>query len=361
MTRKGNAHPTPGEEANGHKQLTRDSSNHITNKECISELDTDVNGTPPVVATPVEQMACYVGVPGEVVDQCEKTYAISRAVRLEALRRVRDLLAPYGQFKQWCRDHDENYSTVTHALTGAYSKRLVAEPTIVRLLEAPSHTEQQTIIQAQAERLRLLEAQVAEYEQRSTAQREKEREEQKLAADRTAMEAYYRAQFLREHPWSEEWAGGALPQETLEQVRKYDEAIEGKFGMAAHSLLHTALWLLYWRVRAQTMTMWAPDMLYAMELRHVGEEWLASRNLPITDETRVMAEELWKWLVDRAIAYGLDTSEARDLCLAPEALPQGSRDYRRHDARAGAGGNNSRRGGVGGRGAGERPGLGAVA
>ncbi len=116
---------------------------------------------------PAHALACYVGVPTAVADECEHIYTISRAVRLEALRRIQVKLAPYGKFKEWCRDHDENYGSVQYALSQAYGnvgKRAVEETSIGGLLEGPATTPEQTVIQAQADRIRALEARLQQYE-----------------------------------------------------------------------------------------------------------------------------------------------------------------------------------------------------
>lgn len=140
------------------------------------------------------QLACYAGVPSEVVNDCEHIYTMVRAVRLEALHRIQTLLAPYGQFKQWCRDHDENYGSVQYALSQAYgdvSKRPVEETSIGGLLQGPAETEAQTIIRAQTDRLRALEAEVALLKARSPEEllAEAQRLRQEAAAQTAARQA----------------------------------------------------------------------------------------------------------------------------------------------------------------------------
>lgn len=83
-------------------------------------------------------MPCYAGVPNEVVEQCETAWAMSKVVYLEALRRIQKALAPYGQFKQWCADHGENYDRVQHQLSysvggSGRSKKAVEESSTERL------------------------------------------------------------------------------------------------------------------------------------------------------------------------------------------------------------------------------------
>ncbi|MGZ3665915.1 MAG: DNA N-6-adenine-methyltransferase [Ktedonobacterales bacterium] len=85
-------------------------------------------------------LACYAGVPGAVVTECERIYTISKTVRLEALRRIRDLLTPHLQFKQWCADHGENYNSVTSQLVATYGKRPILQNKIAPLLDAPPAT-----------------------------------------------------------------------------------------------------------------------------------------------------------------------------------------------------------------------------
>src|SRR5260221_7462482 len=136
-------------------------------------------------ASPPEELACYNGVPVEIADECENIYTISRTIRLQALKRVRDLLAPYGRFKQWCHDHDENYGSVTYALSRAYGQvgeRAVKGNLIGGLLEAPPATDAQAVNQALVQQVRVLEARLGHYESltagelRAEAQRREEEE-----------------------------------------------------------------------------------------------------------------------------------------------------------------------------------------
>lgn len=90
----------------------------------------------------IVELACYVGVPSDVVIECESDYRTSKLVWLEAMRRIRDRLAAYGQFEQWCKDHEENYKAVSTALSRAFgnrSKQAVDKAsTEPSLLELPS-------------------------------------------------------------------------------------------------------------------------------------------------------------------------------------------------------------------------------
>ncbi|HEX9413373.1 MAG TPA: hypothetical protein VF916_07695, partial [Ktedonobacterales bacterium] len=267
-----------------------------------------------------DQMACYVGVPGEVAEDCERIYTISKSVRLEALRRIQDRLAPYGQFKQWCLDHEENYGSVQYALSQAYGvvgKRTIKENSIAGLLSAPAdgppRTEEQTIIQAQAERVRVLEAQVKAFEQRSAsdwaaaAKREEE-------ADEQALRALYSAQFLRERPFGDAdraWSEG-LEADTLATVQRLTVDIYGLQGSSAHQLLHVAEWLLCvqhdgrWRERDG-----APVQDFPAALRRVAATWLSDRGLPVAQGSLRTAVAYWERMMACATEYGLNAAEAR--------------------------------------------------
>lgn len=186
-------------------------------------------------------MRCYWGVPSDVVVECERIYAASKAVRLEGLRRVRDLLAPHGSFKQWCIDHEESYGAVQYALSQAYgnvTKRSIEVPSTGGLLPRPAPTEEQTIIQSQADYIRSLEAKVARYERRTAAQwaaealrqQEQERQEQHAAL----LEAYA-DKFERERALAPHWV--ARRDALQEAIR----AVDGHMGLVAHGALDMGL------------------------------------------------------------------------------------------------------------------------
>jgi len=258
-----------------------------------------------VAASPIDQLPCYAGVPVEIINECEYIHSVARVVRLEALRRVQTLLAPYGQFGQWCRDHDENYGSVQDALSQAYgnvSRRTVKENLIGGLLAGPAETEAQVIIRAQAERVRVLEAQVAAYEGRSAAAWAAEARQQEEAAqdlDREFLCARYSAQFLREHPLSEDGADGQVPAEA--KARAADAL--GRMGLVAHHHLSIGFIMLHFR--------WKQYDLPAL-LDHFAEGWLGAMKLPITEVTRAGAVKYWEWAMARAEDYGLDTTERRE-------------------------------------------------
>lgn len=124
-------------------------------------------GSSPPEHEPAE-LPCYRGVPNDIVTACETMHVTSKAVRLEALRRIRDLLAPYGNFKQWCVDHEENYPNVQYQLGQAYghvAKRPIKETISADWLDAP----ESATVQSLAERNRELEAQLLLYRSRSAA------------------------------------------------------------------------------------------------------------------------------------------------------------------------------------------------
>lgn len=108
------------------------------------------------------EMTCYTGVPSDIVEMCEQAHLVSKVVRLQALCSVRDWLAPYGQFRQWCLDHGENYHNVQSQLSQAFgnvTKRAIKNTESAAWLEAP----EAATIEAQAEHIRALEAELAQY------------------------------------------------------------------------------------------------------------------------------------------------------------------------------------------------------
>lgn len=54
--------------------------------------------------------AVYTGLPVEVVNVCEQVRKTLRAEVVRQLETVRDALAPYGRFKEWCEANGLNYS-----------------------------------------------------------------------------------------------------------------------------------------------------------------------------------------------------------------------------------------------------------
>ena len=84
----------------------------------------------------------YEGLPGGVVAECEHHRIAEKQGRMSHWQAVRDRLAPYGCFKDWCEAQGLNYNAVMHALqryegTRIDSKRSVAEPAIAPLLSKP--------------------------------------------------------------------------------------------------------------------------------------------------------------------------------------------------------------------------------
>jgi len=159
------------DQAAGRTQEHQPETTTTTESHSSTVLPLDENTTARVPA--VDQMACYAGVPTEVVEDCERIHTTVRAVRLEGLRRIRDLLAPYGTFKQWCHDHEENYGSIQYQLSQAYgnvSKRTIEQNSIAGLLEGSVDTTAQSVIRAQAERVRVLEAKVQSFESMTAAQ-----------------------------------------------------------------------------------------------------------------------------------------------------------------------------------------------
>lgn len=70
-------------------------------------------------------LAVYADLPDEVVTTVEyERNAITRDV-LDHLRNVRDALAPYGKFKDWCNAVGINYGTVSNRLSREDSKQKV--------------------------------------------------------------------------------------------------------------------------------------------------------------------------------------------------------------------------------------------
>lgn len=66
--------------------------------------------------------AVYRGLPGDVVMNVEsERIAIGRDI-LDHLRAIRDTLAPYGRFKEWCEAVGLRYGTVTQRLSRADNK-----------------------------------------------------------------------------------------------------------------------------------------------------------------------------------------------------------------------------------------------
>jgi N6-adenosine-specific RNA methylase IME4 len=60
--------------------------------------------------------AGYAGVPPDVRQDCEQHWTAAQASLAEHLRAIRDALAPYGTFKDWCAGHGVDYSRANYLL-----------------------------------------------------------------------------------------------------------------------------------------------------------------------------------------------------------------------------------------------------
>lgn len=69
----------------------------------------------------------YAGLPDDVVQRCEGARQHMRQEFIQQLRRVRDALAPYGRFKEWCRAVRISYHTAQSMLWRADRERAVAQ------------------------------------------------------------------------------------------------------------------------------------------------------------------------------------------------------------------------------------------
>jgi hypothetical protein len=85
-------------------------------------------------------LALYHDLPGDVVAIVEyERQAIVRDT-LEHLQHIRDALAPYGKFREWCVATGLNYGTVSNRLSRA-SRPAINEPLTDLLLSAPTHAQ----------------------------------------------------------------------------------------------------------------------------------------------------------------------------------------------------------------------------
>jgi hypothetical protein len=80
----------------------------------------------------------YEGVPGETVKLCERHRVGMARDNLEHLRQIRDALAPFGKFKEWCQAVGVNYTTVTMSLTEAVHPRKHTKREVMPSITAPS-------------------------------------------------------------------------------------------------------------------------------------------------------------------------------------------------------------------------------
>lgn len=68
--------------------------------------------------------ASYRGVPDDVRDFCEGEWRAAAKRTLDALRVIRDALAPFGTFKDWCSEHSVDYHGFQNADQYERTKRL---------------------------------------------------------------------------------------------------------------------------------------------------------------------------------------------------------------------------------------------
>jgi hypothetical protein len=264
----------------------------------------DADTGPPGVAL----LNVYAQLPGAVVARCEyERQAIARDV-LDHLRVVRDALAPYGLFKDWCAAAGVNYEAVKHRL---WRRDQPKQPAEVRSYSAPMLDAPED---AQAARIRALEAQVAAYEARNA-------EEWAREADHEAMVAQYSAKFAGERAAAGDedrtWAEG-LDAEAVRQVDDAGTHLDVLCGAHTHLMLAVARDLL--RVRRLVQDIGHTDHFDGL-MRKVSERWLRIWDLPVTPLTQGPAVAYWEWLMERAVEYGLDTPEARAAVAQREGLP----------------------------------------
>jgi|SRR5690348_5364302 len=69
----------------------------------------------------------YAGLPADVVQECEVARQHMRQEFIQQLRRVRDALAPYGRFKEWCCAVHISYHTAQNMLWRADREQAVAQ------------------------------------------------------------------------------------------------------------------------------------------------------------------------------------------------------------------------------------------
>lgn len=64
----------------------------------------------------------YTNLPGDVVRRCERHRIAATNGYLRHMREVRDALAPYGAFRDWCEEQGITYTTLQKALSRRFGE-----------------------------------------------------------------------------------------------------------------------------------------------------------------------------------------------------------------------------------------------
>jgi hypothetical protein len=97
-------------------------------------LTTDAEVTPAL-------RAVYEGIPGEVVNLCESHRMLASTAYLRHMQIVRNALAPYGRFKEWCLAAGISYASLMSRFNyAANSKHWVANSATARSVQITQET-----------------------------------------------------------------------------------------------------------------------------------------------------------------------------------------------------------------------------
>ncbi len=86
----------------------------------VALVPMDADDAGPATAALLE---VYAGLAGDVVTYCEAERKAIVRDTVEHLKNVRDALAPFGKFKEWCEAAGFTYGTVKNTLTRIYGKQ----------------------------------------------------------------------------------------------------------------------------------------------------------------------------------------------------------------------------------------------